>query len=41
MHKENQLMKKLEESIDEIRRLMLRSTEEAVSKEKLDRGKPA
>jgi hypothetical protein len=31
----------MEEVIQEIRDLMLRSVEEAVSKEKLDRGEPA
>jgi hypothetical protein len=41
LHKENQSMKQLEEVIEEIRRLMLRSAEEVVSKEKLDRGEPA
>jgi hypothetical protein len=38
LHKENQLMKQLEEAVEEIRRLMLRSVEEVVSKEKLDKG---
>jgi hypothetical protein len=37
LHKRNQPMKQLEEAIEEIRRLMLRSAEEAVNKEKLDR----
>jgi hypothetical protein len=34
-------MKQLEEVIEEIRELMLRSAEEVVSKEKLDRKEPA
>jgi hypothetical protein len=34
-------MKQMEEAIEEIRRLMLRSGEEVVSKEKLERKEPA
>jgi hypothetical protein len=40
LHKENQLMKQLEEVIHEIRELMLRSAEEVVSKENMERGAP-
>jgi hypothetical protein len=36
LHKVNQHMEQLEESVEEIWRLMLRSVEEAVSKEKMD-----
>jgi hypothetical protein len=38
LHKENQSMKQLEEDVKDIRRWMLRSAEEAVNKEKLDKG---
>jgi hypothetical protein len=41
LHKENQPLEQLEEVIEEIRRLMLRSAQEEVSKEKLSRRKPA
>jgi hypothetical protein len=40
LQKESQLWEQLDEIIEEIRRLMIRSAE-AVSKEKLDRGEPA
>jgi len=41
LHKENQKLEQLDEVIDNIRRLMLRSVQEAVNKEKLSRKKPA
>jgi hypothetical protein len=41
LHKENQPMKRLEEAVEEIRKLRLRLAEEVVNKEKLDRGEPA
>jgi hypothetical protein len=39
LHKESRPTKQLEEMIEEIRSLMLRSTHEVVSKERLNRGK--
>jgi hypothetical protein len=41
LHQESQPLEQLEEVIEEIKRLMLRSAQEFVSKEKLNRGKPA
>jgi hypothetical protein len=41
LHKENQPIKQLDRVIEEIRRLMLRSAQEVVSKRKLNRGEPA
>jgi hypothetical protein len=41
LHKESEPAKKLDEVIEEIRRLMLRSTTEFSSKEKLSEGEPA
>jgi hypothetical protein len=41
LHKESQPVDKLDRVIEEIRRLMLRSAQEVVSKEKLDRKEPA
>jgi hypothetical protein len=40
-HKETQTIELLEEVIEEIRRLMVKSKKEFFSKEKLNRGKPA
>ena len=41
LHKKSQPQEQLEEAIEEIRKLMLRSAEETVSKEKLNRRDPA
>jgi hypothetical protein len=41
LHKESQPAEQLEEVIEEIRELMLKSAKEVVSKEKLNRGGPA
>jgi hypothetical protein len=41
LHDRIQLGEQLEESIEEIRRLMVKSKEEVVHKEKLDRGEHA
>jgi hypothetical protein len=41
LHKENQPLEQLDRVIEEIREMMVRSAEEAVSKEKLNRGEPA
>jgi hypothetical protein len=41
LHKESQPLEQLDRVIEEIRRLMLRSAHESVSKEKLSRRKPA
>jgi len=40
VHKPNQLIKQLEEAVEEIQRLMLRLGEEVINTEKLDRKKP-
>jgi hypothetical protein len=41
LHKENQPLEQLDKEIEEIRRMMLRSVQEAINKEKLNRGNPS
>jgi hypothetical protein len=40
LHEESQPLEQLDEVLEKIRRLMLRSVQEAVSEEKLSRGEP-